>query len=232
MSTLSVVSTSVIPAVNRAGKIMIGAERHAAGGLACGDGEQADLGRGVEAEPEQKADRKHLPAARHHAEQRPENAGQQAAAGEQQVQLLLGDRLAAPRAAKALPDAAQNDEIDDRDGEQEESRCAGADDAADRFEFGESGPAARTPPPRSQRPRARSTANGQARRTGRPRPAVCLPASACARHCRWTRCDRHRRRGAGRAHKRGRRCRSASAGPPARSAAQVQTSALAASRKA
>ena len=37
---------------------------------------------------------------------------------------------------------------------------------------------------------------------------------------------RHRRRGAARAHKRGTRCRGASAGPPARSTAQVQTRAL------
>ena len=38
-------------------------------------------------------------------------------------------------AAKALPDAAQNDEIDDGDGEQEKRRSAGADDAADRLEL-------------------------------------------------------------------------------------------------
>ena len=113
-----------------------GADGHAAGRLAGGDGEQADFGRGVETQPEQEADREHLPAARHHAEQRPEDAGQQAAAGEQQIELLLVDRLAAARPAKTAPDAAQDDEIDGGDGEQEKRRSAGADDAADFFEFG------------------------------------------------------------------------------------------------
>ena len=61
----------------------------------------------------------------------------QTAAGEEQIELLLGDRLAAPRAAKTPPDIAQNDEIDDGDGEQEERRGGGADDAADRLELRE-----------------------------------------------------------------------------------------------
>ena len=97
------------------------AEGHAAGSLAGGDGEQADFGRGIEAEAEQKADREHLPASRHHAEQRPEDAGKEAAAGEEKIQFLFGDRLAAARPPKTSPDAAQNDEIDDGDCQQKKS---------------------------------------------------------------------------------------------------------------
>src|SRR5579862_2880000 len=73
---------------------------------------------------------------RHHAEQRPEDAGEQAAAGQQQVQLLLLDRLAAAGAEKTFPDIAQDDEIDGGDGEKEKRRGAGANDAADFLELG------------------------------------------------------------------------------------------------
>jgi hypothetical protein len=64
---------------------------------------------------------------------------------------------------------------------------------------------------RSPRLQSRQPGNGRARRTNRPRSAVCLPASACAPRYQLPRCDRHRRRGAVPAHRRGTRCQAASA---------------------
>src|SRR5215472_8031272 len=50
------------------------------------------------------------------------------------VELMLGDRFAAPRALEALPHAAQNEQIDAGNGEQEERRGASANNAADHLE--------------------------------------------------------------------------------------------------
>src|SRR5262249_41635921 len=95
--------------------------------------EQRDLGRGVKTETKQKADWEHLPAARNHPEQRPEHARQQTAAGEQMIELMLGNRFAAARALKAAPHLAQN-ELDKSNSQQEKYRRAGADYAADHLE--------------------------------------------------------------------------------------------------
>ena len=66
-----------------------------------------------------------------------EDASEEAAAGQEKIQLLLGDRFTAARAAKTPPHRAQNDKIDAGNGEQEGRRGSGADDAADRLEFAE-----------------------------------------------------------------------------------------------
>ncbi len=54
MATESVVSTSAMPAVNRAGKIMIVPEIHPSRRLRRRDAEEADFGGGIEAEPNRK----------------------------------------------------------------------------------------------------------------------------------------------------------------------------------
>lgn len=58
-------------------------ERGAARGFGGGDAEQADLGRGVEAEPEQQAERIHVPRFGNEAEHRAEQARQESTGREQ-----------------------------------------------------------------------------------------------------------------------------------------------------
>ena len=94
-----------MPAVNSAGKHQDRPEGHALRGLGGGDAEQADFGRGVEAEPEQEADRVHVPRLRETTlNTRPEHAGQQAAPRQQGVEILVDDT--SRRAGHAL-NAAQ-----------------------------------------------------------------------------------------------------------------------------
>ena len=64
MNAPSAVSISDMPAANRSGSERTREERHVVRRDAGGDREQADLGRGVEAEPEEHAERVHLPASR------------------------------------------------------------------------------------------------------------------------------------------------------------------------
>ena len=99
-----------------------------------GNAEQGDFGRGVEAEAEQESDRKHVPASGDEAEQRTEEAGEEAATVEQDVEIVLDERLAVLHRLKRAVDRHQDDDVEDRDGEQEQRRDAGADDPADRLE--------------------------------------------------------------------------------------------------
>ena len=80
-------STSAMPAVNSAGKTMTSTSEAPRAASRRGDAEQADLGRGVEAEPEQEAEREHVPGLCHQAEHRAEQARQESAAREQRVEL-------------------------------------------------------------------------------------------------------------------------------------------------
>ena len=92
-----------MPAVNSAGKIITVPKLMPPEAWLADDGEQRDLGCGVEAQSEQKANRKHLPAARHHAEQWPEDASaSKSATGKQHVKLVLGHGLAAARARESF----------------------------------------------------------------------------------------------------------------------------------
>ena len=113
---------------------MIVAERCAVARLHRRNAEQRDFGRGVEAQAEQEADRKHVPAFGDEAEQRSENAGEEATIVEENVEILLDERLAALHRPEGAVDRHEDDDIEDRDGEEEQRRDAGADDAADRLE--------------------------------------------------------------------------------------------------
>ena len=60
-----------------------------------GNAEHADLGRGIEAEPEQKTERIHVPAARNQPEHRPEQAAENAALRQQMIEVFLDEGAAA-----------------------------------------------------------------------------------------------------------------------------------------
>ena len=99
-------------------------ERDAVGGLRRGDAEQRDLGRGVEAEPEQEADRQHVPALGHEPEQRAKDARQESAIVEQDVEIVLDEGLAALDRLKRAIDRDQNEDVEEGDREQEQRRDA------------------------------------------------------------------------------------------------------------
>ncbi len=97
--------------------------------------EEPDLGRGVEAEPEQEAERIHVPALADHAEQPAEQAREQTAAVRQhRVDVLRGVAAAALHALEGAVDVDQDDHVDRRDDQQERRRHRGADQAADVLE--------------------------------------------------------------------------------------------------
>ncbi len=93
--------------------------------------EQANLGRGVEAEAEQQADEVHVPAAGHQPEQAAEQAAEEAAPGEQQVEVFVVIAPAGLYAPEGLKDRDQHHHVHQRDGEQEGGGDNGADDAAE-----------------------------------------------------------------------------------------------------
>lgn len=105
--------------------------RSAARGFGCRYAEQADLGRGVETQSKQEAERIHVPGFCDQAEQRSEQPREQAATGEQRVEALGVVNALLPYSAKRPPQAGEDDEIDGRDHEQEQRRHRRADKAAD-----------------------------------------------------------------------------------------------------
>ena len=88
---LSVVSSNVMPAVNKAGKTRIDQIEKSLRRLGRRNAEQAHFGGGVEAEAEQDAKRIHLPAALDQTEKAAEQASEQAAIGEHQVEVFLDE---------------------------------------------------------------------------------------------------------------------------------------------
>ena len=95
-----------------------------------GDAQQPDLGRGIEAEPEEHAQRIHVPTAPDHGEHGPEEARQKSAAGEQDVEILVDIRSAVAHAHKRAINGRQDNDVDDGNAEQKQSRDQRADDAA------------------------------------------------------------------------------------------------------
>ena len=71
-----------------------------------------------------------MPTARNKAKHRPEQAGQQATAVQQNVEFLFGEGAAAPDVAKGLPQVGQDDDIRHRDDKQEQRRDQRTDNAA------------------------------------------------------------------------------------------------------
>jgi hypothetical protein len=106
-------------------------ERKAFGCLGSRDAEDADLGGGVEAEAEEHAQGIHVPAARDHLEHGAEEAGEQATVAEEQIEVFFDVRLAAPDAHEGADHRAENDKIDDCNGEEKDGRDERADYAAD-----------------------------------------------------------------------------------------------------
>ena len=71
-----------------------------------------------------------MPAAADHRENGAEDAGEEAAIGEKEVEVLVNVRLAAADAPESGVDGAEDDDVGDGDGEKEEGRDEGADDSA------------------------------------------------------------------------------------------------------
>ncbi len=122
---LSVVSMRDMPAAKSTGKTSDRPEREAAGGFGGGDAEEADFGGGVEAESEEDAERIHVPAAADHGKDGAEDAGEEAAIGEEEVEVFVNVGLAAADAGEGGVDGAQDDDVDDGDGEEEDGGDAG-----------------------------------------------------------------------------------------------------------
>ena len=131
---LSVVSISVMPAVNSAGKTRIDQIDRPCEAWRRGNAEQADLGRSVEAEAEQDAERKHLPAPFDQPKKAAEQAPEQAAVGEHEVEVFLDEPAAALDGLERAPHRGEDDDVGDRDGEQEQRRHQRADHAAEALE--------------------------------------------------------------------------------------------------
>src|SRR6185437_15897272 len=106
-------------------------DRQPVRGLGGGDAEEADLRRRVEAEPEQEAERIHVPALADEAEERPEDPAEDAAPRKEDLEILLDQRRAAADGAKGTPDGGEDDDVDRRDRQEEKRRNPGTDDAAD-----------------------------------------------------------------------------------------------------
>ena len=69
-----------------------------------------------------------MPASGDEAEQGTEEAGEEAATVEQDVEIVLDERLAVLHRLKRAVDRHQDDDVEDRDGEQEQRRDTRADD--------------------------------------------------------------------------------------------------------
>ncbi len=96
--------------------------------------EQAHFGRGVEAEAEQDAKRIHLPATLDQTEKAAEQASEQPAIGEHQVEVFLDEPAPALDGLERPPHRGEDDDVGDRDGEQKQRRHQGSDDAAKALE--------------------------------------------------------------------------------------------------
>ena len=179
----------------------------------------ADLGRGVEAEAEQEADRIHVPAERDTTRK----SGRNMRASRPPPASRASSSSSTSGSPRRAPmNAAQTPRRMNRLARPMISRNSAETTVP------------MTPPmswkrvePALQRRRRRGDRDARpARRcvewpSEKKKPTArvpCLPASACGRRCRWRRCGRHRRRAAGRTCRRGTRCPS-SAG---RSAKAIQ----------
>ena len=131
---LSVVSINVMPAVNKAGKTRIDQIERPCDAWRRRNAKQADFGRGVEAEAEQDAERIHLPAAVDEPKEAAEQASEQSAIGEHEVEVFLDEPAAALDGLKRPPHRGEDNDVGDRDGEQEQSRHQSSDDAAKALE--------------------------------------------------------------------------------------------------
>jgi hypothetical protein len=103
----SAASITDIPAAKRAGNTHDGPDRHAFGGRCRGNAEQRNFGRGVEAEPEQKAERIHVPTLADQPEQRAKQSGKQASAVEKEIEILLDVASAVAHLPEVAPDTTQ-----------------------------------------------------------------------------------------------------------------------------
>jgi hypothetical protein len=95
---------------------------------------KADFSGGVEAEAEQDAERIHMPAALDQAEKTAEQATEQAAIGEHEVEVFLDEPAATLDGLERPPHRGEDDDVGDRDGEQEQRRHQRADNSAEAFE--------------------------------------------------------------------------------------------------
>ena len=120
-----------MPAVNSAGEDEDRPDRQPLRGAGGGEAEQPYLGRRIEAEPEQEAERKHVPAARDEAEYRPEDTRHDPAAGGQQIEIFVDIGAARLDVLELAPDRDEDDEVRPRDGHEKERRHERADEAAD-----------------------------------------------------------------------------------------------------
>ena len=118
-----------MPAANRIGRQRIAYSGRPPGGGGAGRREQGDLGRGVEAEPEQEPERVHLPRARDRAGRASVEAVHEAARVQLLLELVLRE-LAAAHAQEDPDDPDQHDQVEDPDQQQERSRDRRADQAA------------------------------------------------------------------------------------------------------
>ena len=80
--------------------------------------------------PNRKPIGKHVPASGDEAEERTEEAGEEATTVEQDVEIVLDERVAVLHRLKRAVDRHQDNDVEDRDGEQEQRRDTGADDSA------------------------------------------------------------------------------------------------------
>src|ERR1700733_4964204 len=81
-----------------------GAEGKSARGFGGGDAEQADFGCGVKAEAEEDSERIHVPTAADEREHWPEEAGEESAIGEEQVEVFINVGLAGADASEGAID--------------------------------------------------------------------------------------------------------------------------------
>src|SRR3954462_13767382 len=141
MNEPSIVSSSDMPAANRTGRQRIsyhGSPEPAAPAArnsrptsgAGGEEQQAALRRGVEAEPEQHAERVHLPRRADSAREPPEEAVHESARVELRLEGGLVELAAAHRPEHAH-DPDENGQVQPGDDVEERPRDAGADDAGD-----------------------------------------------------------------------------------------------------
>ena len=108
-----------------------GAERKSARGFGGGDAEEADFGCRVEAEAEEDAERIHVPTAADDGEHGPEEAGEESAIGEEEVEVFIDVGRACTDAGEGAIDGGEDDDVDDGDSEEEERGDESADETAD-----------------------------------------------------------------------------------------------------
>src|ERR671918_1467424 len=98
------------------------------------DAKEAHFGRRVEAQAEEEPERIHVPAPLDQSEETAEDAAEEAALGEDPVEVVLKEAPAPPDRAEGLVDLDEDENVGRGNGDEEERRDAGADDAADFLE--------------------------------------------------------------------------------------------------